>query len=54
MFQVTKETEFCTLAAKYFWFLIMELATCDPSGVWNFEVGPRIFQNSCTPIFQYM
>jgi len=49
--QVTQETEFCTVAAKYIWFLIIELASCDPSGVWNFEVGPRVFKKLMYPCF---
>jgi len=29
----------------------MELASCDTSGVWNFEVGPRVFQKFMYPCF---
>jgi hypothetical protein len=25
----------------------MELASCDPSGVWNFEVASRFWENMC-------
>jgi len=28
----------------------MELASCHPSGVYNFETTPRSLQNLCNPI----
>jgi hypothetical protein len=27
----------------------VELASCHPSGTWNFEVAPRFLESLCTP-----
>jgi len=38
----------------YFFVLIKELASCYPSGAWNFEVAARFLENFLTRRVVYM